>query len=441
MPKRNIIWILVAGIVALLLWKIPETAVRQDALYNQFSPLLDVRVQVLKHYVDEVADPKLLKGAIEGMLNHLDPYCAFFDEKEYEQFSKRTKGQFYGIGVEVTRLPGEGLLIVTPIEGSPAFHAGLQTGDRITEIDGVQTDNLPLSKSVEMIGGKPGTSVRLTVLRPTTEETFERSITRGLITVRTVRGWARDPEWDWDYLIDPEHRLGYVRISTFEGQTAEQFDEVIRHLLTRHQMRGLVLDLRDNPGGLLPVVVKIANRFIAEGRIVSTKRRVGPEQTFMATGENLYPGFPLAILVNRGSASASEILAGALRDHRRATLVGERTFGKGSVQELIELENGSGAVKLTVAYYYLPNGERIHGQGVAPHHLVDLTPQEKTEMLDSHMAVFSTSGAPFGEEPAQTQPATATAPEQSNRVEILIDRQLQVALDLIRQELTTQPAE
>lgn len=446
MPKRNIIWILVAGVVALLLWKVPESAVRRDALYSQFSPLLDVRVQVLKHYVEEVDDQKLLKGAIDGMLNRLDPYCAYMDNNEYEQFNKRTKGQFYGIGIEVTRVPGEGLLVVTPIEGSPAFAAGLRTGDRITAIDGSKTDNMPLTKGVELIGGKPGTSVRLTVFRPGTEETFDKTVTRGLVIVRTVRGWARNSEWDWDYLIDDKDRIGYIRISSFEGQTEEQFDQIVRDLLHQHHMRGLVLDLRDNPGGLLPVVVSIANRFIKEGRIVSTKRRIGPEQAFIATGENIYPDFPMTVLINGGSASASEILAGCLRDHGRATLVGERSFGKGSVQELMELENGSGAVKLTTAYYYLPNGERIHGHGVAPHKVVDLSPQEKTELLESQLAVFSTSAPSNGgaTKPATAPaPATATAsaPESGNRIEIMIDRQLQEALTLVRGRLATMPAD
>ena len=443
MPKRNIIWILVAGVVALLLWKVPESAVRRDTLYTTFSPLLDVRVQVLKHYVEEPDDQKLLKGAIEGMLTHLDPYCAYFTQKEYEQFNKRTKGQFYGIGIEVQRLPGEGLMVVSPIEGTPAFQAGLQAGDRITAIAGEKTDNMPVDKAVEMISGSPGTSVRLTFYRPGTEETLEETITRGLITVRTVRGWARDGDWHWDYLIDAQDRLGYVRISSFEGQTAQQFDEAVTDLLARQRMRGLVLDLRDNPGGLLEVVVNIAKRFIPDGKIVSTKRRVGPEQTYMASGENVYPNFPMAVLINQGSASASEILAGALRDHGRGTLVGERSFGKGSVQELIEMENQNGALKLTTAYYYLPNGERIHGRGVAPHHIVDLTPAEKTELVESQIAVYSTSP------PAATHPATmsssapATVPASAPadiRVEIRIDRQLREAMQVLRQRLGTMPA-
>lgn len=450
MPKRNIIWILVAGVVAMLLWKVPEVAVRRDTLVTTFSPLLDVRVQVLKHYVEGADDEKLLKGAIEGMLTHLDPYCAYFNQKEYEQFNKRTEGQFYGIGIEVSRLPGEGLLIVSPIEGTPAFQAGLRAGDRITAIAGEKTDNMPLEKGVEMISGSPGTSVRLKIYRPSTDETFEETVTRGLITVRTVRGWARDGKWNWDYLIDSKDRIGYVRISSFEGQTAQQFADAMDDLLARQRMRALVLDLRDNPGGLLKVVVNIAERFIAEGRIVSTKRKVGPEQAYMASGENVYPAVPIAVLINQGSASASEILAGALRDHGRATLVGERSFGKGSVQELIPLENNNGAVKLTTAYYYLPNGERIHGHGVAPQHIVDLTPAERTELAESRLAVYSTSmpaatqpATRAASEPAASGPATAPAPASAPadvRVEIKIDRQLREALQILRGQLATMPA-
>lgn len=459
MPKRNIVWILVAGVVALLLWKIPEGAVRRDQLYTQFGPLLDVRVQVIKHYVDPVDDKQLLKGAIEGMVNHLDPYCAYFNAKEYEQFDRRTKGQFQGIGIEVSRLPGEGLLIVSPIEGTPAFQAGLRAGDHITAIDGVKTDNLPLEKGVEMITGNPGTSVELTIFRPSTDEVFEKTITRGLIVVRTVRGWARSADWEWDYLIDPEKRIGYVRISGFEKPTAEHFDDVVRDLLSRGRMRALVLDLRDDPGGLLDAAVNIANHFVPGGGvIVSTRSRIGPEQTYTANGKDLYPEFPMVVLVNRGSASASEILSGALRDHGRAKLVGERTFGKGCVQELIPLENGNGAVKLTTMYYYLPKGERIHGRGIMPDIVVDLTPAERTALAESQVAVYSTAQMP------RTRPATSTAPSSTNaattvpaatpgpvsttatapageRLAIMVDRQLQTAMDILRQQLASRPAE
>ena len=447
MPKRNIIWILVAGVIALLLWRIPEGAVRRDALYTQFGPLLDVRVQVLQHYVEPVEEKQqlMLKGAINGMLTQLDPYCVYFTTKEYDLFNKRASGQFNGIGVEVERLPGEGLQIISPIEGSPAFQAGLRASDRITAIDGINTSSKTLEESVALIMGHPGTSVTLTLFRPSTEEIFERTITRCLITVRSVRGWARSDDWQWDYLIDPEQQIGYVRISGFERVTNEQFDDVLRDLIGRQRMRGLVLDLRDNSGGLMDTAVSIANKFIHEGNvIVSTRNRVGSVGTYLADGKDLYPDFPMAVLINHGSASAAEILAGALRDHKRATLVGERSFGKGSVQDLIQLENGSGAIKLTTAYYYLPNGERIHGHGIAPDRVVDLTSAERKELAESLLAVYSTSTKPTSL-PA-TQSSSSSLPESQpttsgSRAAIMIDRQLKSALDVVRQQLATQPKE
>jgi carboxyl-terminal processing protease len=438
MPKRNLVWLAIGVVIAVLLWKLPPAFIRQDTLLNQFGPLLDVRVQILKNYVEPVDDQVLLRGAIDGMLNKLDPYSEYYDETEQKQIQKVTEGQFEGIGIEVGPLPGGGLVIVSPIEGSPAFRAGLLAGDRIVEIDGTNAESMELAEGVALITGKRGTDVTLTVLRPSTGQTLKKTITRGVITVRTVRGWARDENWEWDYLIDPEERIGYVRISRFEGPTAEQVDAVLRELLTRHRMRGLILDLRDNPGGLLPEVVDIANRFIRDGVIVSTKARNGPEHPYIAVPERAFPHFPMVVLVNHGSASASEILSGALKDHGRAIIVGEQTFGKGSVQELRPLENGRGALKLTTAYYYLPRGERIHGKGVTPDRVVNLTPEERTRLIESQMAVYSTSLTPTTTQ-AATAPATASAPSLVG-IDVSVDRQLQEALSILRARLATQPA-
>ena len=273
--------------------------------------------------------------------------------------------------------------------------------------------------------------------------------------MQRVRGWARLGEGEWDYLIDREERIGYVRVSGFEGQTAEQFDSIMRELIARHAIRGLVLDVRDNPGGLLPEVVEIADLFIDQGKIVSTRPRDGPEQPFMAR-PGKYPDFPIVVLINRGSASASEILAGCLRDHGRAMLVGERSFGKGSVQELIPLENDRGAVKLTTAYYYLPNGERIHGRGVAPHKIVDLTPAERTDLLEMQVAVYSPATRPSASHPTATHPgtgptATASAPANTRptasgpahlgpAIDPARDRQLTEALHMLRAQAVTRPS-
>ncbi len=433
MPKRNIVWLIVGAVIAVLLWKVPEARIRRDALYSNFSPLLDVRVQVRKHHVEEVADQDLLRGAIDGMLSSLDPYSAYFTEEEYKEFEKRTQGQFPGIGVQVAITPGLGLMVVSPIEGSPAFRAGLRTHDRITQVDGVRTAGLALDKCVRMISGQPDTQVRLTIQRPGVEDPFDVTITRSVVNVPSVRGWARTADFSWDYLIDPELRIGYVRILSFEGHTAEDFLAIVDELYNHHHVRGLILDVRDNPGGLLDEVVQIADRFISDGLIVSTKGRETPAFPYRAHARNIYPRRPMAVLVNAGSASASEILAGALRDHRVAVVVGERTFGKGSVQKILQIENGHGRIKLTTEYYYLPNGERLHGKGITPDHIIDLTPAERSALLDSWMAVYSASNLP-----TTTQAATSTAPDagpESDRFEIALDRQLLEALRLVREQI------
>lgn len=464
MPKRNIVWMMLLAVIAVLLWQVPGVLIRRETLYNQFGPMLDVFFQVRKNYVEEPRDDDLLRGAIEGMLGQLDPYSQYFDSKEYRQFQKKTEGQFVGIGIEVEQVvPGVGLVVAAPIEGTPAYRAGIRSQDVITHIDSKPTQDLQVGQAIELIEGQPGTSVVLTVARPGREHSFDLTITRGIIVLRTVRGWARTASQDWDYLIDPAHRIGYIRISAFEKPTGDQLDEAIKALLHREGMRGLVIDLRNNPGGLLEEVVRIAGHFIPRGVLVTTKGRNRRDSVYEAPGRNVYPNFPIAVLINRDSASASEILAGVLRDYGRATLVGETTFGKGSVQETIELDGGRGAMKLTTAYYYLPKGERIHGHGVAPDRAVALNVRERTQMIESHMAVYSmarpavtrpapsTASAPGdgaatrpssvpseSGAPQPGQPATASAP---SRVEIVIDRQLREALDVLIGQLATRPAE
>lgn len=407
MPKRNIVWIVVGALIAVLVWKAPESYSRRDTLYDHFSPLLDVYLQVNRHYVRPVNEQALLRGAIDGMLQKLDPYSTYFTEQEYEEFQKQTQGEFPGIGVHVTKPAGVGLLIVSPMEGSPAFRAGLRPGDHITHVDGVKTTDLPLERCVKMISGPVGTSVTLTIRRPGVEDPFDVTLFRSVVSVPTIRGWARTADFKWDYLIDPKWRIGYLRILSFEARTDEQFNSIVRDLLANHRLRGLVLDVRDNSGGLLDVVVAMTNRLLDEGVIVSTKGKRTPELPYLATREDTYPDFPLAVIVNGGSASASEILAGALRDHDRATLVGEKTFGKGSVQEILPVENDAGWLKLTTSYYHLPSGDIIDGKGIMPDRIVDLTPAQREAMLTSWQAVYAMGDLP----PSLPRSAPATGPE------------------------------
>lgn len=437
MPKRNIVWIAIGTLVAVLLWQVPQNILRRDSLYNQFGPLLDVRVNIRKRYVEEVNDETLLRGAIDGMLHELDPYSEYYPPEEAEILATRTEGQYQGIGIHVEQTASGELLIVSPIEGSPAFQAGLRSGDLILKVGDVETPDISLQRAIDLIKGEPGTRVKLTILRFGEEEPMDISVARAVVTVRSVRGWARTGEWEWDYIIDPETPIGYVRLSSFERHTPEQFDDILRMLMTEHHIRGLIIDVRDNPGGLLKQAVDIIEQFIPGGLVVSTQGRSTGKEDYFAEGGQIDPKLKLAVLTNRGSASASEILAGTLRDYQRATLIGERTFGKGSVQEVfpVETESGqNGQLKLTTSYYYLPKGERIHGKGIEPEIQVSLTRAERDQRIESMLGVYIGRA-----KTNHTQPATGPAPF-TDRYEVWIDPQLQRAIDVLKQQVATQPA-
>lgn len=422
MPKRNLVWLLVVIALGAGLWVFPNTFVRRDTLYRDFAPLLDIRDQIRKNYVEEVDDKALLRGAIRGMLQELDPFSDYYDADEYAQFKKRAVGHFTGIGVEVSIKDGY-LTVVSPIEDTPAYAAGLRTGDRLLEIDGVNTQNITLAQAVAQIAGESGTQVRLKVWSPGDEQAREVEITRGLVTLLSVKGYQRRPDNTWEYFVDRKAGIGYVRLAGFDENTPEQLDRAVQAMYAQG-LRGLIIDLRDNPGGLLKTAVAIADRFLSSGRIVSTKGRASEEEIWSASPEGNYrKQVPLVLLVNDGSASASEILAGALHDHGRAILVGEKTYGKGSVQNLIEFNQGETALKLTTAYYYLPKGERIHQKGVAPDIEVKLTREEKRAVLPERRLSLATTRT--------TTASTTSAP--------VVDRQLEKAIEVLREELGLSP--
>jgi carboxyl-terminal processing protease len=422
MPKRNLIWILVVAALGVGLWVYPYTFLRQDQLYQTFGPLLDVRTQVRKYYVEEVDDARLLRGAIRGMLRDLDPFSDYLDGEEYAQFKKRSAGHFSGIGVEVAVVNGF-LTVVAPIEDTPAFRAGIRAGDRILEVDGHKTEDMTLSEAVTRIGGELGTHVTLTIASLRDKESRKLTITRGIVTLESVKGYRRGAHDRWQYCVDPEAKIGYVRLTSFDENTPEQMDRAMQRIF-REGLAAVIIDVRDNPGGLLKTAVAIADRFLRDGRIVSTRGRASEEEIWTATPEDDYPRqVRLAVLINDASASASEILAGALHDHHRAVLVGEKSFGKGSVQTLTEFADGKSALKLTTAYYYLPNGERIHKRGVKPDYKVVLSLEEKEALL---MATT---------QPMATQPAVEGTTTQA----AVRDRQLERAVDVLRKQLGFSP--
>ncbi|HIQ49429.1 MAG TPA: S41 family peptidase [Aquifex aeolicus] len=323
-----------------------------------FSEVLKI---VENNYVEQVPIKKLIYGAIDGMVSSLDPFSDFFTPEQYKEFMSETEGEFGGVGIEITMENGRPV-VVSPIEGTPAWKAGLRPGDIIIAINGEDTFNMSLMDVVKKIRGKPGTKVKLTILRKGKGKPIEVVIVRARIKVPSVK-----------YVN--YKGIGYIKISQFTSGTAKSLEKAIKDL-EEQGVYGFIVDLRNNPGGLLSEAVDVGDIFIPKGKlIVYTKSRRGELHRYFAEKEPITKNLPIVVLVNKGSASASEIVAGALQDYNIATLVGEKTFGKASVQNLIPLEDGS-AIKLTIAYYYTPKGRLIHKKGINPD--VEVKMDEKT---------------------------------------------------------------
>ncbi|PWG63426.1 S41 family peptidase [Spiribacter halobius] len=324
-------------------------------------PLEDLRTftevfeRIKRDYVGEVEDEQLIESAIRGMLEGLDPHSSYLDRSEYQDLQEGTRGEFGGLGIEVGMEDGF-VEVIAPIDGTPADRAGIRAGDLIVRIDGQSVKGMSLQEAVTAMRGEPGTEIMLTILREGEDAPLEVTLERAVIQVESVRARMLDDGF------------GYLRISQFQSNTGVEALEALDRLQaeTEGGLDGLVLDLRNNPGGVLDAAVEVADAFLSEGRIVYTEGRIErAEMSFSATPNDALNGAPLVVLVNGGSASASEIVAGALQDHRRAVIMGERTFGKGSVQTILPLRDGN-AVKLTTARYYTPDGRSIQAEGIAP---------------------------------------------------------------------------
>lgn len=324
-------------------------------LYQVFADTLD---QVERNYVKKVDRRELMEAAIHGVLSKLDPYSNYISPDDLSRFKTSVEQQFGGIGIQIT-IDHDQLKVLSPIVGSPAYRAGLQAGDAIVEIEGKGTDGITLDEAVRKLKGEAGSSVTMTIVHPGSGKKEPVTIKREIIRMDTVMGDLRKDNGVWDFMLDKDHHIGYIRITAFSRETAHELKRALEDLKSQG-LKGLIIDLRFNPGGLLTSAIEISDMFISEGRIVSTKGRNTPQRTWDATREGTYDGFPVAILVNRYSASASEIFSACLQDHHRAVIIGERTWGKGSVQNVIELENGKSALKLTTASYQRPSGKNIH---------------------------------------------------------------------------------
>lgn len=336
----------------------PET--KEDRYFELMRVFADTFEQIERNYVKDVDRRKLVEAALRGMMDELDPYSNYISPDDLAKFNVQVEQEFSGIGIQVTIDPQSRRLTVTsPLPGTPAYKAGVRAGDTIMEINGKSTEKMTVDDAVKVLKGKEGEEVTIGVLHQGHSLVEQLKMPRARIHVPTVMGDSYKPDGSWNFMVDPEKKIAYIRLSAFSRNTAKELKAELTEL-TSQGMKGLILDLRFNPGGLLTSAVEIADLFLDEGKIVSTKGRNTEERVQYARKSGTFSGFPMAVLVNHYSASASEIVSAALQDHKRAIVVGERTWGKGSVQNVIELESGKSALKLTTASYHRPSGKNIH---------------------------------------------------------------------------------
>jgi carboxyl-terminal processing protease len=425
----------IATVALVGLWlATPLTAAAQSNntsdTYRQLNLFGEVFERVRSDYVEEVQDRKLIEDAINGMLTALDPHSSYMNARTYRDMQVQTRGEFGGLGIEVTMENGL-VKVVSPIDDTPASRAGLKPGDLITHLDGEQVMGLTLQDAVDKMRGPVNSSIKLTVRRGN-QEPFELTLTRAVIKIQSVRSRTED-------------NLGYIRITSFTEQTDLGVRNAIQKMKEQlgNKLAGVVLDLRNNPGGLLDQAVAVSDEFLDKGEIVSTRgRRSEDAQRFNAKPGDLIANLPMVVIVNGGSASASEIVAGALQDHRRAIVLGTKTFGKGSVQTIIPL-GGQGAIRLTTARYYTPSGRSIQAQGIEPDIVVEPARIEKVDQPRSRREA-DLRGALRNEQQQQrtVPPGAQPAPQQEgpspesevdpNAIDSPADYQLARAFDLLR---------
>jgi len=395
-------------------------AAKQDAVTNTYGALVEVDALARQQFVEPIDDERLVDGAIRGMMFKLDPYSGYLSASELPGFERRTHGDFIGVGIEVGFRDGVPT-IIAPIEGSPAAAAGIRAGDALVAINDVEAKGLSIFDIEERLAGRPGSAVFLRVLHSgdTTPQTLR--IARGPVTLSAVRGLRRKEDGRWEYFADENQGIAYLRVTSFPDSMIREFDALLGEIVDQGA-RGFILDLRSNPGGSLEQAVEMADRFIADGVIVSTVTRRRAVQEYLARREGTFTDLELAVLIDHASASSAEIVAGSLQDHDRAVIVGERSFGKGSVQHLIRLNGQEAAVKLTVAYYRLPGGRIIHRTPRNMHS------QQWGVKPDVEVARSPASESPRNSTSLEVATAQPTAPNED-------DPQLNAALRILRERI------
>ena len=331
-----------------------------NELYEKIDLFGEVLETIKQEYVNEVNQAEIMDSAINGLLQSLDPYSAYMSPKSYEGMRTDTKGEFGGLGIEIGMESGV-IRIISPIDDTPAANAGIKAGDYIVRINGEQVQGKSLTEAVELMRGPVGSSIKLTVRRKNKKKAIEFKITRAIIEVKSVEA----------KVIGKKKEIGYLRLKSFNENSDEQLFKIINNFEKKNKLTGYILDLRNNPGGLLSQAINVSDFFLDDGEIVSTKgRKISETRRFFSKKGDGINGKPLIVIINMGSASAAEIVSGALKDHKRAIILGERSYGKGSVQSIVPLKNG-GALRLTISKYYLPSGKSISEVGVLPDILVE----------------------------------------------------------------------
>ncbi len=339
---------------------IKSVVLTKNELYEKIDLFGEGLENIEKEYVDDVNQAEMMDSAINGVLQSLDPYSAYMSPELFKEMQTDTKGEFGGLGIEIGMEAGV-VKVISPIDDTPAAKAGIKAGDYIVKIGGEQVQGKSLLEAVKMMRGPVGTSISLTVRRKNIKKPLEFKIVRKIIEVKSVNS----------RVLGDDKNLGYIRLKSFNENSDEQFLKSVKDFEKKHKVKGYVLDLRNNPGGLLTQAINITDFFLDDGEIVSTKgRKVSETRKFFARKGDETNGKPIVVLINNGSASAAEIFAGALKDHKRAIILGENSYGKGSVQSIIPLRNGGG-MRLTISKYYLPSGKSISEVGVTPDILVE----------------------------------------------------------------------
>lgn len=386
-----------------------KTKTRED-IFGQIELFADAISVIREDYVNEVDSKKMIYGALRGMLSSLDDFSQFMDPDEYKEITVEAKGEFGGIGIEISLKDGI-ITIITPISGTPADAAGIKPGDKIVRINGKSTKDMTLNDAVKTMRGDPGTQITLTIWREKEEKILDVPMKRAIVKIKSIKD---------AHII--EDKTGYIKLIEFQERAAGELEDVLKKL-EAEGMDSLILDLRNNPGGLLESAIDVSEKFLAKDKvIVSTKSRtLSQNMVYKSSGKFKHPDYPIVVLVNEGSASAAEIVAGALRDNKRAIIVGTKTFGKGSVQTVIPLKDNS-ALRLTTALYYTPSGKTIQNQGVIPDVLVE---------SDGSMEIRKTAPDIFEEiEEGKVPKKTDKAEKPKDAVEL--DNQLLRAIDLMK---------